>query len=210
MPQPPAFTREMEDDVLGLLGGLLGLLEVLSIDVREPLTTRQQSVMNDALKFGDRLRARIEAMVTLLGDERDPRYQPSDYSLRRLIDHAVRGANWTASEKGVRLVLPDTEAFGQETVRIDATRVDRAVRAITDALVAHLGRGHELLVEVSRDDRQVVIELRANSAEPLLPFDLPRLSVLAFERVFALHGGHMLVNRDKASVRIELARGEQG
>src|SRR5262245_36439777 len=91
------INKAMEDEVSASLGGLLGLLEVLAIDAEPPLSTRQQHCLDEALRLGDALRAKVEALVTLLSDEADPRFAKTSHALRRLIDHAVRAAGWSAS-----------------------------------------------------------------------------------------------------------------
>ena len=105
-PMPGGLSREMEDEVYGMLGALLGMLEVLLLDVTDPLAPRQRRFLDEALRFGDKLRARVEAMVILLSAQGDEHHKAAEYSLRRLIDHAVRGASWSATEKGVALALP--------------------------------------------------------------------------------------------------------
>src|SRR4051794_8687142 len=92
--KPGHLSKQMEDEVYGLLGALLGMMEVLSIDSVDPLVPRQRKLVADALRYGDLLRARVEALITLFADEHDARFQRVEYSLRRLLDHAVRGASW--------------------------------------------------------------------------------------------------------------------
>jgi hypothetical protein len=201
------LTRQMEDDVFALLGALLGMLEVLTIDAQEPLSARQQRVVNDALKLGDKLRSRVEAMVTLLSDDSDPRHPASDYPVQRLIDHAVRGANWSAAERGVHIALPAADALAKLSVRVDAARVDRALRAITDTLVQSMAAGSELHVSVTQADATISIQLFGRAKEPHA-FEWPQLPALGWQHVIGLHGGRMHVNKDEATVRIDLVRGE--
>lgn len=188
-----AFSREMEDDVFAVLGALLGMLEVLSLDVQDPLGPRQRRFLDEALRFGDRLRARVEAMVSLLADQRDPRFAPAEYPLRRLMDHAVRGAGWTANESGVALELPAGGAWESELLQIDAARVDRALRGLTDALVAGVGRGGRVEVGVERDGPELAISLRGfpGADAPSRRLEIPSLLMSAWEHVFALQDGSL-------------------
>lgn len=211
-PARPAgpFSREMEDDVNGVLGALLGMLEVLSLDVEEPLSPRQRRFLDEALRFGDGLRARVEGMAILLADRRDPRFVPAEYPLRRLIDHAVRGAGWTAKEKGVALELPAGGDWESELLHIDAARVDRALRGLTDALVAGVGQGGRVEVAVERDGAQLAITLRAHFAEAVHVggLQIPALLVSAWEHVLTLQGGSLRLDRDASTASVRLPRKE--
>jgi signal transduction histidine kinase len=206
----PHISKEMEDEIYGLLGALLGMLEVLSIDTADPLAPRQRRFIADALRFGDMLRTRVEALVTLLADEHDPRFVPSEYPLRRLIDHAVRGATWSAADKGVSIVLPPADELEPVAVGIDVARVDRALRAITDTLVAALPEQSQLLVRVRLEERSVGVELAGVAAGPEKPSVLQLSNVLfaAWQRIFVLQGGSLQVDREQLSVRVELPRRE--
>ena len=204
------FSREMEDEVFGVLGALLGMLEVLSLDVDEPLAPRQRRFLDEALRFGDSLRARVEAMAILLSDQRDQRFSPAEYPLRRLIDHAVRGAGWSAKEKAVALELPGAGAWEGEPLQIDAARVDRALRGLTDALVAAVGHGGRVEVAVEVDGPELCISLcgspgasaQAGKLEP------SALLVSAWEHVFALQGGSLRLDREAFTARVRLPRKE--
>jgi signal transduction histidine kinase len=160
---PPRLTKAMEDEVYSVLGALLGMLEVLSIDTQAPLSERQRRFVNDALRFGDMLRARVEALVTLFSDERDERYQRAPYALRRLIDHSVRAASWAAAEKGVSIVLPAADSSGIFLL-VDAARVDRALRSITDTLVSALGKDGQVTLRVEDRPESVLLALSAGPA----------------------------------------------
>jgi signal transduction histidine kinase len=204
---PLRMSKAMEDEVYSVLGALLGMLEVLSIDTQAPLTERQRRFVNDALRFGDMLRARVEALVTLFSDERDERYQPAPYALRRLIDHSVRAASWAAAEKGVSIVLPPGDSAGTFLL-VDASRVDRALRSITDTLVSALGKDGQVLLRVEERAESVLLAL---SAGPVAPASSPALALSsimlsAWSHLFRLQGGSMRVDAAALSVSIELPK----
>lgn len=199
----------MEDEVYGLLGALLGMLEVLSIDTVDPLVPRQAKLIADALRHGDMLRTRVEGLITLLSDPHDARCQPVPYGLRRLLDHAVRGATWSASDKGVSIVLPESGAWEQVVVAIDPARTDRALRAITDTLVAALGAQDQVVVRVQVDAESARLELAgvasAGRVRPALR-ELSALLCAAWEQLFAQQGGSFAIDPEAMTVRIQLRR----
>ncbi len=204
------LTKAMEDEIYSTLGALLGMLEVLSIDAHTPLTERQRRFVNEALRFGDMLRARVEALLTLVADAGDPRHQRSPYALRRLVDHSVRAASWAAAEKGVTIVLPPGEAC-ESFVFVDAARVDRALRSITDTLVAALGKDGQVVLRVEDRPESVLLVLSADSQgggkTPAL--SLSALMLSAWERLFSLQGGSLCVDNAALSVAIELPKAVQ-
>jgi len=205
-----AFSREMEDEVYGVLGAMLGMLEVLSLEAEDPLAPRQRRFLDEALRFGDRLRTRVEAMVILLSDQSDQRFSPGEYPLRRLIDHAVRGAGWTATDKGVALELPAAGSWEEELLQIDAARVDRALRGLTDALVASVGRGGRVEVAVELAGPELGIVLRGVPGEPVRVgvLELSTLLASAWEHVFTLQGGGLEVDCAAFTARVRLPRRE--
>jgi hypothetical protein len=206
-----SITREMEDDVFGVLGALLGMLEVLSLDAEQPLAPRQRRFVDEALRFGDGLRTRVEAMVILLSDQRDARFSAGEYPLRRLIDHAVRGAGWAAKEKGVALELPAAGAWEGELLQIDAPRVDRALRGLTDSMVASVGEGGRVAVALELDAQALCIVLRGFPGDPARAqgLELSALLVTAWEHVFALQGGSLRLEPEAFTARAQLPRREQ-
>jgi hypothetical protein len=205
-----AFSREMEDDVFGVLGALLGMLEVLSLEGEDRLAPRQRRFLDEALRFGDRLRSRVEAMVILLANQHDARFVRGEYPLRRLIDHAVRGAGWAATEQGVTLALPAGGGWEAELLHIDAARVDRAVRGLTDALVAGVGRGGRVEVAVELETAELCIVLRGSPGEAAHAggLELSSLLVSAWQHVFAVQGGSLRLEREKYEARARLPRRE--
>jgi hypothetical protein len=210
-PAQQRLSKDMEDELYGVLGALLGMLEVLSLDATDPLLPRQRRFVDEALRFGDKLRARVEAMVVLLSDERDARHAPGDYALRRLIDHAVRGASWGASERGVALELPAPgAAWDEERLFIDPPRVDRALRGLTDALVAGVGERGRVELHVQVAGAQLGLELRGLPGERAQaePLQVSALLLSAWQRVFALQGGSLTVDRDTFTARVQLPRRE--
>jgi hypothetical protein len=205
---PERLSKAMEDEVYSVLGALLGMLEVLSIDAQAPLTERQRRFVNDALRFGDMLRARVEALVTLFADERDPRFGRAPYALRRLIDHSIRAASWAAAEKGVSIVLPAGERWEADLLLVDAARVDRALRAITDTLVAALGKDGQVVlrVEDGGDRVSLVLSAHADGALPAVSLSLSAILLSAWEHVFRLQGGSLRVDAGALSVFMELPK----
>jgi len=207
---PARLSKEMEDEVYALLGALVGMLEVLSMDTVDPLVPRQRKLVADALRYGDMLRARVEGMITLCSDEHDLRFKPVEYNLRRLLDHAVRGASWSAADKGVSIVLPEVGDWEEATVAIDPARVDRALRAITDTLVTALGTGDRVVVSVQLVDDLVQLELTGVSKGVPGPVLRGVSAVLcaAWQRLFSLHGGGLSIASEAMAVRVQLPRGE--
>jgi hypothetical protein len=209
---PRRLSKAMEDEIYGLLGALLGMLEVLSIDVQAPLNERQRRFVNDALRFGDALRARVEGLVTLFTDEDDPRFQRTPYGLRRLIDHAIRAASWAAAEKGITILLPQGESWEADLLLVDAARVDRAVRSITDTLVAALGKDGqvELRVEDRQDSVRLTLSARPEGLVSLPALSLSAIMMSAWEHVFRLQHGSLSVDAAQLSVVMELPKAAQG
>jgi hypothetical protein len=184
------INKAMEDEVSASLGGLLGLLEVLAIDAEPPLSTRQQRCLDEALRLGDALRSKVEALVTLLSDEADPRFAKSSHALRRLIDHAVRAAGWSASERGVELRMPPAGPWEEALVSVDLPRTDRVLRAMTDALVACVGSDGgvvELAIELAASSVRLVLSARAENEPARLA--VPQLVWAAWQQLIMLQGG---------------------
>jgi hypothetical protein len=206
----PRLSKDMEDEVYGLLGALLGMLEVLSIDTVDPLVPRQHKLVADALHYGDMLRARVEGLITLFSDAHDARFKPVEYSLRRLLDHAVRGATWSAADKGVSIVLPDSGDWEQVMVGIDPARTDRALRAITDTLVGALAAQDRVLVRVQLSDDFVQVELSGVSDAAIKPAlrELSAVLCAAWLRLFSMHGGGLSVQSETMTVQVRLPRRE--
>jgi hypothetical protein len=147
----------------------------------------------------------------LLSDRRDTRFSAAEYPLRRLIDHAVRGAGWAATEKGVALELPAAGPWESELLQIDAPRVDRALRGLTDAMVAGVGQGGRVTVALELDDHSLCIVLRGFPADAARSgkLELSALLVSAWEHVFALQGGSLRLEREAFAARVQLPRREQ-
>lgn len=210
-PEPPRLSRPMEDEVYSSLGALLGMLEVLAIDVGAPLSARQQALVADALQFGDVLRARVEALVTLLTDERDPRFRPGECTVRRLVDHAVRAAAWGAVERQVTLTLPESGAWDDEILWIDVPRTDRTLRAITDALVSAVGEQGVVALHIDLSPRSVRLVLTAARAETAaIPLALPNVVCAAWRRVLELQRGTLSIEPDALRVCVELPKAGAG
>ena len=201
------ITKAMEDEINVSLGSLLGMLEVLSIDADEPLTPRQQRSLSEALRMGDALRIRVEALTTLLADEADPRFAKTHFPLRRLIDHAVRAAGWAASEQRVELRLPPSGAWEDDLVWVDAPRTDRALRGMTDALVAGMGAvGGVVELSVERHAHGVrLVFTRRPGGEPA-PLAVSALVWSGWQRLIELQGGRIELEREASRLTLELPK----
>jgi hypothetical protein len=204
------LSKAMEDEVNGRLGALLGMLEVLSIDVEEPLTPRQQGFVGAALGFGDGLRSSVEALLILLSDADDPRFTRTNYALRRLVDHAVRAAAWAARERNVNLSLPESGSWESELVHIDIGRVDRALRAMTDALIACVGAEGSVQLEVELFASAVRLTLSGRAQQSAAVLALPLLQIAAWQRLFALQRGALQVDFAGVCLRVDLPRPAAG
>lgn len=201
------ITKAMEDEVNGSLGALLGMLEVLSIDVQEPLSDRQQAFVADALRMGDRVRASVEALLTLLSDEEDPRFGKSAYALRRLVDHAVRAAGWSASDHHVTLTLPESGDWESEPLWLEPGRVDRCLRAMTDALVAAVTPGGAVELRLEPAPRHVALVLSATpAAGQTAQLSVPHVVRSAWQRLIALQAGQLTIDAERLRLRLELPR----
>ena len=206
------ITKSMEDEVNGSLGALLGTLEVLTIDVDEPLSARQQAVVADALRVGDRVRASVEALLTLLSDETDPRFVKSEYALRRLVDHAVRAAGWSASERQVALDLPESGDWESELLWLEPGRVDRTLRAMTDALVAAVAPGGAVALRIELSPSSVSLLLSASPAVgQRAELSVPHVVRSAWQRLIALQSGQLSLEVEPLALRLTLpkAAGEE-
>jgi hypothetical protein len=179
----------MEDEVNGALGGLLGMLEVLTIDVEEPLSPRQQGFVAAALEHGDKLRSTVEALFVLLSDPNDPRFLCRPYPLRRLVDHAVRAAGWSAREKRVTLELPEPGAWEVHLVSIDAPRIDRALRHMTDVLVSGVAPEGTVTLAIELAAESVRLELSGLAPHAGAPLRVPGVVLSAWHELLQLSGG---------------------
>jgi hypothetical protein len=201
------ITKAMEDEVNGSLGALLGMLEVLAIDVQEPLSERQRAFVADALRMGDSVRAAVEALLTLLSDEADPRFGKSGYALRRLVDHAVRAAGWSASDRQVTLTLPESGDWESEPLWLEPGRVDRCLRAMTDALVAAVAPGGVVELRLEPSPRSFALILSATpAAGQEARLHVPQLVRSAWQRLIALQAGQLSMDVERLSLRLELPR----
>ena len=201
------ITKAMEDEVNGSLGALLGMLEVLTIDVEEPLSARQQAFVADALRMGDRLRASVEALLTLLSDESDPRFGKSAYALRRLIDHAVRAAGWSASEHQVAFTLPESGPHDDDPLWLEPGRVDRTLRAMTDALVTAVAPGGSVGLALEHTPSSVRLVLSAAPAPGTrAQLSVPQVVRTAWQRLIGMQGGQLSIDEERLTLRLELPR----
>lgn len=195
----------MEDEVYAVLGALLGMLEVSATDRIEPLGERHQRWIAEALRFGDALRERVDAMLALGTDPADERHRREVYPLRRLVDHSIRGVTWHASEKGVQLSCQELQEDDDVQLFIDVSRVDRSLRSITEALVDGVGQGGVLTLDVSGEEAAVQLRLRGARADGASgQFRPSELVEAAWHYVFALQGAEVRIAHDVPEVVVTL------
>jgi len=200
-----------EEEVYGALGALLGTLEVIATDDAFPVAPVQGERLRSALALCQDLQHQIEALLTLSAEDLAERLRRSNTRMRPLVEHAVRGARHTFEALGVTLRLPAGNDWGRELVTIDSSRVDRTVRALTELLVAGVGRGGALSVEVHGRGRLVELALLGTrAAESGKPSGLPGALLLgrAATRLFELSGGAFSLDVERLAILISLPAAE--
>jgi len=206
-----ASSAQQEEEVYGTLGALMGTLEVVATDDVQPVSPLQAERLQSALRISQALQYQIEALLTLAADDLDTRLRRSHTRMRPLLEHAVRGAARTFENHGVELRMPTGSDWGHESVRIDLSRVDRLLRALTEMLVTGVGAGGQITVAVSRSGPEVVLtlqsELPARSNQPAQPVGAGLLARSA-HRLFQLHGGSFSLDLPALSLRITLPQSE--
>lgn len=205
----PSLSQAMEHEMYSSLGAVLGMLEVLSISVEQPLSPPQKKLVDEALRFGDGLRARLEALLVMFSDADGASQAPCAFTVRRLVDHAVRAASWSAHEKRVTLRLPEHGAWESEAVVIDVARVDRALRGMTDAVIAAVPEGGAVHLRVEVLPEQVRLSLLAEGDG--VQGDGPELAhshVLhaGWTHLIALQGGRLSIDSRPARIVLDLPR----
>jgi hypothetical protein len=206
---PSSVNANMERELHKLLGAMLGMLEVLASDLRHPLSERQRAWVAEAVRYGHMLKDRVDAVLLLANHgAAEERLRPAPVSLRRLVEHAVRGAAWEAEERKVRLILPSDDASFADTIVVDVQLVDRAVRSMTETLILLIAPG-ELEATVVHESDFVHIELRGQRDLGVTPavFEDERASELlcaAWQRVAELHRGSLLLDLSAGRIRLSL------
>ncbi len=193
--QSPRLTGGMEQEVFRLLGGVLGTLEALATDAQQPLEGRQRERLQQALDLGHELKDHIEALTFLAQGEVCDRLTIAPYSVRRMLEHAVRSAAWQASEHGVSLTLPPLEQWSERSVRVDVRALDRVIRGACEYLIGIVSRGGRVDVTVGAVQGGLQVDLRGESLKPGLVAKPPsELLHAAWRRLIELHGGRFALH----------------
>jgi signal transduction histidine kinase len=193
---PPSFTLGMEHEVFRLLGGLLGSMEALATDAQMPLEGRQRERLQQALDFGHELKDHVEAFSFLAQGDARERLTMAPYSVRRMLEHAVRSAAWQASERGVSLTLPALEAWAEHSVVVDVRALDRVIRGACEYLISVVSHGGSVDVRLSTAQGGLQVELRGDSlVQGLEPKAPSELLYAAWQRTVQLHAGEFSLDR---------------
>ncbi|MDB4991651.1 MAG: hypothetical protein JWN04_6829, partial [Myxococcaceae bacterium] len=198
------------EEVYGMLGALLGTLEVVATDDSSPLAPLQVERMRSAVKLCYRLQHQVEALLTLAADGLALRLH--DVALRPLVEHALHGAVRGLSAPGVTLRLPTADDWGMQRVRVDPSRTDRMLQALTESLLAGLGQDGVLELAVHARGEHVELTLvgqpgtpleskRQQHGEPTL--EGSTLLTRAAQRLFEQLGGSCSV--DATGLRLQIA-----
>lgn len=205
-----------EEEVYATLGALLGTLEVIAADEFHPLDGVQIDRLRSAGRLGRRINHYLEAMLILASEDLGERLRRVRTPLRPLIEHALRGAIRSCEARAVQQRLPSAEAWGDGRVLVDASRIDRVLGALVEALAVQLGHGGVIEVSPQLANGKVLLALigRRGSMPMATPQTLgfgEEISLLnssllnrAWERLFALHGGDLEVDFEQPAVRIML------
>lgn len=196
-----------EDEVYGLLGALLGTLEVVATDESHPVGRVQEERLRSALGLCSRLQTYIESLLTLSADDLDRRLRRSHSSVRPLVEHAVRGAVRRFEAERVSVRMPATPEWGEQRVFVDASRVDRALRALAEALADRVGAGGAIEVSVSRLEGDVVLALRGRARAESGPRQAsPGTGLLerAARYLLELHGGRLSLDPARLGLEVRL------
>ena len=203
--EAPSFTVGMEQELFRLLGGLLGTLEALATDVHAPFEGPQHDRLQQALDFGHELKDHVEAFSFLANNDPRDRLTMAPYSVRRMLEHAVRSAAWQASERGVSLTLPALESWSERSVVVDVRALDRVIRGACEYLIDVVSRGGRVDVTVASAQGGLQVELRGESlvqggkAKP--PAELLYAS---WRRMVELHGGTFALSPERAHAELWL------
>lgn len=215
----PARVRSgaaQEDDVYGMLGALLGTLEVVVTDDAFPLAAIQAERVRSALRLCHGLQHQIEALLALAGEHLGSSLRCTDASVRALVEHAVRSAVRGFAVHGVQLrVLPD-DSWEQQRVYIDSSRVDRMLKALAETLAASVGQDGVIEASIRRVGRHIALVLLGHRgtqpAHALLgqsTLASSQLLVRGATRLFEQHGGGLLVDAEQLRVQLLLPASEE-
>lgn len=182
----------MEEELYRLLGRLLGHLEAMATDIQEPLTARQSAWLHEALESGHELKEHIEALAFLASPEPAQRLVRAPYSVRRMVEHAVRAAGWQATEREVLLVLPPLEQWAERSVNVDVRAIDRVIRGVCEHLVRSVIRGGRVEVALTAVDNGLRLLLTSKGQLPEDKRAVPtELLLTAWQCIVTLHGGRL-------------------
>lgn len=198
-----------EEEIYGTLGSLLGTLEVIATDDELPLAVVQAERVLSALRLCQGMQHQLEGLLTLACEDLEQRLRPTRATLRPLIEHAIRGALRSFEQAGVELQLPTSADWGSERVEIDASRVDRMLRALTETLLRAVGRGGSIAVALATLDGRVTLSLRGQVGQRAgQPLAQAVLVARGASRLFALHGGSFTMSAEQLTLQVELPLAE--
>lgn len=214
-PKRSSHARESalaEEEVYGALGALMGTLEVVATDDDHPVSPVQGERLQSALGLCFALQQQIEALLILSSSDLEERLRRGTVRIRPLVEHAVRGARRAFETVGVTLTMPAGDEWGRESTRIDSSRIDRTIRALTEVLIAGVGRGGSIQAEVHNRGSLVELSLLGARAEqpPKSPPALPGALLLAraATRLFTLSGGAFSFDVERLAMHISLPLAE--
>jgi hypothetical protein len=198
----PPISVGMQHEVFRLLGGLLGTLEALATDADAPVEGPQRERLQQALDLGHELKDHVEAYAFLADAAAGERLSVAPYSVRRMLEHAVRSAAWQASERGVSLTLPALEAWSERKVMVDVRALDRVIRGACEFLISRISRGGRVDVVVAAQDGLQVLLRGESGAQAVAEKPPSELLYGAWLRTVELHGGRFYLDGER--LRAEL------
>ena len=190
----------MEQHLYRLLGRLLGTLETMATSVDEDaFEGRQRTWLQEALDSGHDLKEHIEALAFLATPDPEQRLDRAPYSVRRMVEHAVRAAGWLASERGVSLVLPRLEGWAEREVNVDVRAVDRVIRGLSELMIGCVKRRSAVEVSLSESDHVLCVRMDARG-ESVAELPVPsELLLSAWQCIAALHHGRVWLSIEQKS-----------
>ncbi|MET0341675.1 MAG: hypothetical protein ABW252_11790 [Polyangiales bacterium] len=216
-PSPAQAGAAEEDEVYSTLGALLGTLEVVTADAEDEhrLAPTQLARLRSATGFVRRLQHHVEALLILGSEDLDARLRRSTLKVAPLVEHAMRSAKRVCDAVGVTVQFVARERWGDARVRVDGSRVDRALGGLVEAMAGTVGAGGVIEASVRLEGPRVVIELLGRPRGPKRapsPLDEPldestltsRLLVRGCMRLFALQAGELTVDAERPALRLVL------
>jgi hypothetical protein len=205
-PAGSGLSLEMEQELYRLLGRLLGTLEAMATDNDTPVEGRQRQWLQEALDCGHELKEHVEALAFLAAPDAAARLNRSPYSVRRMVEHAVRAAGWQASERQVELRLPNLDAWAERMVEVDVRAMDRVIRGACEYLVLSLPRGGAVEVRLAQVQGALRIDLLGDTNQRTRPEGQApsQLLQVAWQHIARLHHGRLLLDVQELSAEIWL------